>query len=271
MKKHLTSIILALIFITGLSLLLYPTVSDYWNSLHQSRVIDSYVSTVNEMDEAKKQELWNAADAYNQTLAGQPQNFTLSGDAIKEYNQQLKVDNTDAISYIEIPKINCKLPIYHGTEEETLQVAVGHLPGSSLPVGGESTHCVLTGHRGLPSAELFSELDELEVGDTFTLTTLGQTLTYQVDLISIVLPSETDLLSIEEGKDLVTLVTCTPYGVNTHRLLVRGHRISNEEASKLNITADAYKIPPIMIAPIFAAILVLLLVLGLIIRRRRKR
>ncbi len=269
MRKHLSSIILALIFLVGLSLLLYPTVSDYWNSIHQSRAIAGYEEEVDEMEEAKLEELWQSAEAYNQKLATSEQTFSLKGEEMEEYEQLLSVTEKGIMASIEIPKIDCKLPIYHGTEDEVLQVAVGHLPGTSLPVGGESSHCVLTGHRGLPSAQLFSKLDQLEEGDIFILNTLGRTLTYQVDQISIVLPAEIDSLRIVEGKDLVTLVTCTPYGVNTHRLLVRGHRISDTAAGQINVTADAYEIPPIMIAPVFAAILIVLLLIGVRVRARK--
>lgn len=271
MRKHLSSIILALIFLIGLSLLLYPTVSDYWNSLHQSRAIKGYQEEVESMDKEEIARLWESAEAYNEKLAQKKQSFSLNTEEIEDYNSQLSVTEKGIMASIEIPKINCKLPIYHGTEDEVLQVAVGHLPGSSLPVGGESSHCVLTGHRGLPSAQLFSKLDQLEEGDIFILETLGQKLTYQVDQISIVLPSEIDSLRIVEGEDLCTLVTCTPYGVNTHRLLVRGHRISNETAGQINVTADAYQIPPIMIAPLFAAILLGLLFIGLYFRSRKKK
>lgn len=200
MRKHLSSIILALIFLIGLSLLLYPTVSDYWNSLHQSRAIKGYQEEVESMDEEEIARLWESAETYNEKLAQKKQSFSLNTEEIEDYNSQLSVTEKGIMASIEIPKINCKLPIYHGTEDEVLQVAVGHLPGSSLPVGGESSHCVLTGHRGLPSAQLFSKLDQLEEGDIFILETLGQKLTYQVDQISIVLPSEIDSLRIVEEK-----------------------------------------------------------------------
>ncbi len=271
MKKHLSSIILALIFITGLSLLLYPTVSDYWNSLHQSRAIASYQEKVAQLDNTELQEEWEKAEEYNKELAEKEQNFDLSEEELEEYNKLLTVGDGDVMAVIDIEKIDCRLPIYHTTSDEVLNSGVGHLPGSSLPIGGESTHCVLTGHRGLPSATLFTNLDKLEEGDTFTIEVLDQVLTYEVEEISIVLPAEVNNLGIRKGEDLVTLVTCTPYGVNTHRLLVTAHRTDNLEQSQIHITADAYKIDPILIAPIFAAILLLLLVVGLIVRARNRK
>ena len=176
------------------------------------------------------------------------------------------------MSYIEIPSIDCSLPIYHGTDEGVLQKAIGHIPGSSLPVGGKSTHCVLSGHRGLPSAKLFTDLDQLKEGDTFLLRTLDETLTYQVDQILIVEPDELEALQIEEGEDLCTLVTCTPYGVNSHRLLVRGHRIANQaDASSIRVTADAVQIDPILVAPVVGVPILVILLIGLLARTRKKR
>lgn len=270
MKKHLSNIILVLIFITGLSLLLYPTVSNYWNSIHQSRTISSYSNAVRDLDDKKYQEILESARAYNAKLFSENGGLALSEDKIEEYNSELKVEGTDVMSYITIDKIDVSLPIYHGTDEETLQVAVGHINGSSLPVGGESTHCVLSGHRGLPSAVLFSDLDRLEVGDTFVLHTLDETLTYEVDKISIVEPTDVDNLQIVEGEDLCTLVTCTPYGVNSHRLLVRGHRVPNEQTS-VRVTSEAVQIEPIQIAPFFAALLIILIMIPALIRSRKNR
>ena len=239
-KKDFSTIALIVVFFVGVSVLLYPTVSDYWNSLHQSQAIATYADSVENMDEQDYEKLWDAAVSYNQKLFQSGHGLGLKDEEKEEYNELLDVSGTGIMSYIEIPKIKCSLPIYHGTDEGVLQIAVGHIEGSSLPVGGLNTHCVLSGHRGLPSAKLFSNLDKLEEGDIFMIRTLDQTLTYEVDQIRIVLPDEVEDLKIEEGKDLCTLVTCTPYGINTHRLLVRGHRVANqEEAEAVRVTADA--------------------------------
>lgn len=229
MKRIIINIFIGLIFLTGLSVLLYPTVSDYINELHSSRAIASYDNTVTEMapeDYSKEQE---AAAAYNEYLA----NFSnLSAAATTEterddspYNELLNIGGNGIIGAIKIPVVKINLPIYHGTDESVLQVASGHYLGSSLPIGGESTHAILTGHRGLPSAKLFTDLDRLEEGDTFYIKVLGEILEYQIDQIEIVLPEEVDGLSITQGEDYVTLVTCTPYGINSHRMLIRGTRI----------------------------------------------
>ena len=212
-----------MVFLVGLSLLLYPTVSDYWNSLHQSRAIASYAGQVAGLDDEVYEALWAEAEAYNETLPDKADRFNMSEEELEEYQTYLSVSGTNVIGYIEIDKIGCYLPIYHGTDESVLQVGVGHLEGSSLPVGGPGTHCVISGHRGLPSAKLFTDLDQMEVGDTFVLYVLDETLTYEVDQIRIVEPTEMSELAIVEGEDYCTLVTCTPYGINTHRLLVRGH------------------------------------------------
>lgn len=272
MKKHLPTIVLVLVFLTGLGLLLYPSVSDYWNSLHQSRAIASYVEATVNMDNTAYEEAEEAAAAYNQRLASQPQRYMLTDEETEEYNALLDLGGTGIMSYIEIPRIKCDLPIYHGTNADVLQIAVGHVAGSSLPVGGESTHCVLSAHRGLPSAKLFTNLDQLVEGDIFFLQTLGDTLTYEVDRILIVLPEEIEALQIEEGKDYCTLVTCTPYGINSHRLLVRGHRIENQaEPGAVRVTADAMQIEPIIVAPIVAAAMLLLLLGGLLVFGKRGR
>lgn len=272
MKKHFTTIILILILLTGLSLLLYPSVSDYWNSFHQSRAIATYAEEVAQLDNTDYEGLLEAAREYNQTLLGKSNRYVLSDEERKEYESLLNVSGTGVIGYIEIPSIKCSLPIYHGTDEAVLQIAVGHIEGSSLPVGGESTHSVLSGHRGLPSAKLFTDLDQLMVGDEFMLRVLDETLTYEVDQIRIVLPAELSDLEIVEGKDYCTLVTCTPYGVNSHRLLVRGHRVENhEDAASIRVTADAMQIDPILVAPVVAAPILLLLLIILLLPRRRNR
>lgn len=272
-KKDFSTIALIVVFFVGVSVLLYPTVSDYWNSLHQSQAIATYADSVENMDEQDYEKLWDAAVSYNQKLFQSRHGLGLKDEEKEEYNELLDVSGTGIMSYIEIPKIKCSLPIYHGTDEGVLQIAVGHIEGSSLPVGGLNTHCVLSGHRGLPSAKLFSNLDKLEEGDIFMIRTLDQTLTYEVDQIRIVLPDEVDDLKIEEGKDLCTLVTCTPYGINTHRLLVRGHRVANqEEAEAVRVTADAMLVDNRIVAMCIAVpVLVLLLIYVAFGGRRRKR
>lgn len=275
MKKNRSTIILILIFLVGLSVMLYPTVSDYVNQRHQSRALASYDETVNEMSDADYTAYFEAADAYNQRLAATPNSF-FTPEQVSGYDETLDVSGTGIMGYITIPKISVKLPIYHGTDEGVLQVAAGHLEGSSLPVGGAGTHAVISAHRGLPSAKLFTDLDELEVGDRFTITVLDRVLTYEVDQISIVLPTETDQLLPTEGMDYVTLMTCTPYGVNTHRLLVRGKRVETTESQKhIRVTADVFRIEPIIVAAILAIPMLLAALVGVLVaphlRKRSKR
>ena len=272
MRKHLSTIILLFILFIGLSLLLYPTVSDYWNSFHQTRAIATYAENVANLDNNQYDQLWEDARAYNQALPFRSNPYYLSEEQRAEYESLLDVSGLGVMGYIEMPEIDVSLPIYHGTEESVLQVAVGHLDWTSLPVGGESTHCVLSGHRGLPSAKLFTNLDKLREGDTFLLRVLDEVLTYEVDQILIVEPQETAALRVVEGKDYCTLVTCTPYGINTHRLLVRGHRVDNvEQAKTIRVTADAVQIEPLLVAPIVAIPMLLILLVLLLLPRRRKR
>ena len=272
-KKGNFTTLLILVLLAGLSLLLYPSLSDYWNSFHQTRAIATYAEKVANLNQDQYDEIWAAAESYNASLADRVNAYLLSDAQKEEYQQLLNVSGLGVMGYIEIPSIDCSLPIYHGTEESVLQIAVGHLDWSSLPVGGESTHCVLSGHRGLPSAKLFTNLDKLQTGDIFMLRVLDNVLTYEVDQILIVEPQETEALRIEEGKDYCTLVTCTPYGINTHRLLVRGHRIDNiEEAKTVRVTADAIQIEPLLVAPVVAIpILLLLLILLLLPKKPRKK
>lgn len=271
MKKNRSTIILILIFLVGLSVMLYPTVSDYVNQRHQSRALASYDETVNEMSDADYTAYFEAADAYNQRLAATPNSF-FTPEQVSGYDETLDVSGTGIMGYITIPRIGVELPVYHGTSDGVLQVAAGHLEGSSLPVGGAGTHAVISAHRGLPSAKLFTNLDELEAGDTFTITVLDRVLTYEVDRISIVLPTETDLLQPVEGQDYVTLMTCTPYGINTHRLLVRGHRVTApENLKRIRVSADATRIEPILIAPLLAVPLLLLLLIGLLVSGRKRK
>ena len=270
MRKHFTNFILMFILFVGLSLLLYPTASDYWNSHHQTRAITTYADNVAALDQARYEELLEAARQYNEKLASQEPHYQLSEEEKEEYESTLEVSDTGIMGYIEIPEIDVKLPIYHGTDDAVLQTAVGHLEWTSLPVGGESTHCVISGHRGLPSAKLFTSLDKLREVDTFLLRVLDEVLTYEVDQILIVEPQDTEALQIEEGKDYCTLMTCTPYGINTHRLLVRGHRIENaEEAREIRVTADAMQVDPFLVAPVVGVLLLLIILLASHCRRKR--
>ena len=269
MRKHLSTIVLVILLLIGLSLLLYPTVSDYWNSFHQTKAITTYAENVAALDNASYDAIWDAARQYNRNLCSRSNSFLLSEEQKAEYESLLDISGQGVMGYIEIPEIDVSLPIYHGTEDPVLQVAIGHLEWSSLPVGGESTHCVLSGHRGLPSAKLFTNLDQLAEGDLFVIRTLDEVLTYEVDRILIVLPSELQALAAEEGKDLCTLVTCTPYGVNSHRMLVRGHRVDNQSEA-VRLTADAIRVDPLLVAPI-AAIPLLLALLLLLAAAPKKR
>ena len=271
MRKNLSTIILILIFLVGLSVMLYPSVSDAVNRKHQSRAVASYAEEVEQLSDADYQTYFDAADAYNRQLNTTPNAF-YKPDLVSGYAQTLDISGTGIMGYITIPKISVELPIYHGTDEGVLQVAAGHLEGSSLPVGGAGTHAAISAHRGLPSAKLFTNLDELEVGDRFTITVLNRVLTYEVDQISIVLPTEIDQLLPTEGMDYVTLMTCTPYGINTHRLLVRGRRITTPDKLKhIRVTADAVKIEPIITAPIMALPLLLVLLLWLLFSNRKRK
>ena len=272
MKKHLSTIALILVLLAGVSLLLYPTVSDYWNARHASKAVADYTQNVQALDQDAYDELLAAAEDYNRSLLTRENGFFLTEEQQAQYESLLDISGTGIMGYIEIPNIKLSLPIYHGTEESVLQIAVGHLDWSALPVGGEGTHCVLSGHRGLPSAKLFTNLDQLREGDTFTLRVLDEVLCYEVDQIRIVEPQDTAALLPEPGQDLCTLVTCTPYGVNTHRLLVRGHRIETpDSADAIRVTSDAMQIEPILVAPAVGVPLVLLAVAILLLSDRRHR
>ena len=270
-KSYVSTVILLVILLLGIALLLYPTVSDYYNSFHQTKAIAGYTEELTHIDEDRYAELWSAAEAYNASLVGRDNDYLLSDEQKAQYDELLNVSGTGIMGYIEIPTLRSTLPLYHGTDEAVLQIALGHLEWTSLPVGGESTHCVISGHRGLPSAKLLTELDRLEPGDVFMLCILDEVLTYEVDQIKIVLPSETEALKIVEGKDYCTLVTCTPYGINTHRLLVRGHRIENaEEARTAVVTSDAIQIDPLIVAPIAAIPILLLLLIIILLPNHRQ-
>ena len=266
MKNKLTTILLIPALFAGLSLLLYPTVSDYWNSLHASQAVADYAENVRNLEAEKYEQVLQDAKSYNQMLPYEQTTFALSEEEKEAYDALLDISGTGVMGYIEIPTVNISLPVYHGTEDAVLQIAVGHLEWSSLPVGGESTHCVLSGHRGLPSAKLFTNLDKLVAGDKFIMRVLDEVLTYEVDQILIVEPTDVSTLMIEAGKDLCTLVTCTPYGINSHRLLVRGHRIENqEEAQAIRVTSDPIQIEPLIVAPAVALPMLLVLLMILLV------
>ena len=271
MKRNLSTVILIVVFLAGLSLLLYPAASDYWNSLRQSKVISEYAADVEKLDHATYDQVLSAAKKYNEELLTAEDRFHPTAAERKKYEGLLNISQNGMMGYIEIPSIKKSLAIYHGVDESVLQVAVGHIEGSSLPVGGESTHSVISAHRGLPSAKLFTNLDKLTVGDLFLIRVLDETLTYEVDQILIVKPHEVGALAIEKGKDYCTLITCTPYGINTHRLLVRGHRVENQaDAASIRVTADAMQVDPMLVAPMIAAPMLLLLLLWLLVKHRKR-
>ena len=263
-KEQKVNIILCLVILIGIGLLSYPTVSDWWNSFHQTRAVASYAAAVSQMKTEDYDRLFAEADDYNRKLAGTGMKWSMTDEEIREYNSILDISDNGIMGYIDIPRIRQTLPIYHGTDDAVLQVAIGHLAGTSLPVGGDSTHCVVSGHRGLPSARLFTDLDRLIVGDIWTMTVLNRTVTYEVDQIRIVEPEDLSELQIVQGSDYCTLLTCTPYGINTHRLLVRGHRIPNLDGDA-NVTADAMQVDQTLVAMVVAVIILLILVIILLI------
>lgn len=269
-KISVSNIILTVILLAGISVMLYPTVSDWWNSRHASQAIANYVEAVTGMDQELKTQMLEAARQYNASLSAGV-HFKLTEEEYAEYESLLDLTGSGIMGYIQIPSINVNLPVYHGTEESILQVAVGHIAGSSLPVGGEGTHCVVSGHRGLPTARLFTDLDDLGVGDVFTLNVLEETLTYEVDQIRIVLPEEVDDLAIVSGKDYCTMVTCTPYGINTHRMLVRGHRIDNIDNNVIVVSAEASRIPSYYVIPAVGIPLLFVTLVIMLLRSGRKR
>ncbi len=271
MKKHLSTIALILVLLAGVSLLLYPTVSDYWNARHASKAVADYTQNVQALDQDAYDELLAAAEDYNRSLLTRESGFFLTEEQQAQYESLLDISGTGIMGYLEIPSINVSLPIYHGTSDSVLQIAVGHLDWTSLPVGGESTHCVLSGHRGLPSAKLFTNLDQIVEGDTFIIRVLDEVLTYEVDRILIVEPEDVTALQIEPGKDLCTLVTCTPYGINSHRLLVRGHRVETEqEEAAVRLVSDGIQIEPLLVAPVVALPMLLALLLVLLLSGNKR-
>lgn len=271
MRKHISTIILCITFITGLSLLLYPTVSNYWNAQHQTQAVVDYTEKIEKMDDSEKLNEIGRAEDYNSMLIDNGRRFSPSKQEDELYLGILSIDDNGMMGYITIPELRLKLAIYHGVDESVLQVGIGHIEGSSLPVGGESTHCVLSGHRGLPSAKLFTDIDKLELGDVFMLHVYDKVLTYEVDQILIVEPEDYSALAIEEGKDYCTLVTCTPYGINTHRLLVRGHRVENKVIEGTRVTSDAIKVNKYLVIAGLSLLLLFVYYLFLLIVRLYKK
>lgn len=267
-KLSLSTIVLVVIFLLGIAILLYPTVSNYINGINATRAISNYDDTVSQLTEAQKEQMLADADAYNASLVGKGADYITGAPQDDTYKSLLNVTDDGVMGYVTIKKLDVKLPIYHGTDDAVLASGAGHLEGSSLPVGGVGTHSVITGHRGLPAAKLFTDLDQLEEGDTFTVTVLGRTLTYQVDQVKIVLPDETDDLAIDPDQDYCTLLTCTPYAVNTHRLLVRGVRVDNP--TDANVPADAKRIDPLAVAPLIAVPILVVLLIVLLRGRSHK-
>jgi len=283
-KRNGSTLILFGVFLIGLLIFLYPSIADYWNSFHQTRAIMSYSETVSKMSSEDYEKEIHEALNYNAKLAKEGINWNMSDSDIEVYNNVLNFTGNGNMGYIKIDKIKVMLPIYHGMSESVLQTSIGHIEGTSFPVGAYSydyekgrvtdpsdgSHCVLSGHRGLPSAKLFSDLDKLVEGDTFNLNILGETYTYQVDQIRVVLPTDLSEIQIVEGKDYCTLVTCTPYGINTHRLLVRGHRVDNPQGD-VAVVADAMIIDSVYVAPFIAAPIILILVLIVLLGNRKPK
>lgn len=266
-RVSLSTVILVAIMIVGVAILLYPTVSDWWNSMHATQAIAGYVETVENLSEEEKEKMIEEARAYNESLPNGV-NYSLSKEELERYNNTLDVTGTGIMGYVQIKSIGVNLPIYHSVDEGILQIAIGHIPGSSLPIGGERTHCVTSGHRGLPSAKLFSDLDKLSEGDTFTITVLDETITYMIDQIRIVLPEETKELAIVDGEDYCTLTTCTPYGVNSHRILMRGRRIENLDG--MVVPAEAIRIPTYVVIPVVGIPILFIVLVGTLIHYRRR-
>lgn len=268
-KKDPTTILLVIIFFVGLCVLLYPTISNFYNTYGVRKALEKYDNAIKSIDTTTLKEMLEDAEEYNKELFRNQIPFHNGEVEDEKYGKLLNPLETGMMGYITISKLGINLPIYHGTAEEVLSKSAGHLEGSSLPIGGENTHSIITGHRGLPTAKLFTNLDKLETGDIFVLNIINQKLTYEVDDIKIVLPEEVDELEIVEGKDYVTLVTCTPYGINTHRLLIRGHRIENANLSI--VPADAIQINSIVLAPIIAVPILLILVIFVVLNPKNNK
>ncbi len=269
----ISTIILIIILLVGLSVMLYPIISNWWNTREQRRAIENYKAIIYEMESDETERLLSEAHDYNEQLAGIYAPF-INYEQISGYEDILNVSGTGIMGYITIPVIHAEFPIYHGTSEEVLNVAAGHLQGSSIPVGGKNTHAVISAHRGLPSAKLFTDLDKMVVGDTFTITILDEVLTYEVEEILIVKPEEVDKLAIIPNEDYVTLMTCTPYGVNTHRLLLRSHRIetvNDESAVKIKVNPDATQVDPMLVVPIIFTVFVIILIFFWIFGSKKRK
>ncbi len=271
MRDRLTYAVLILVFLVGLLAVLYPSLADYHNSKVQTQAIGNYESVLSNMSKEDYTALFEAADEYNRQLAKITQPF-MNYKQVEGYNDILNVGGNGIIGYVSIDKISVEIPIYHGTSKAVLSVAAGHLEGSSLPVGGSTTHAAISAHRGLPSAKLFTNLDKVDIGDTFTITVLDRVLTYQVDSVLIVNPNEMDSLYVTQDEDHCTLITCTPYGINTHRLLVRGTRIETvKEKPPIFVKNEAFIIDPIIVTPIVAIPMLLMLLVFVLIRYRKKK
>lgn len=260
MKSRKTTIILLISFFIGLSVLLYPSLSSYWNSKTQTEAIVDYESMLAQFKPEDYTAIFEQAYSYNQRLRDLAEPLR-NHKELTDYHNILNVSGIGMMGYITIPKISQELPVYHGTSDSVLSIAVGHLEGTSLPVGGKSTHSVVSAHRGLPTAVLFTHLDRMEIGDTFYFTILDRTITYEVDQIRIVEPNDTSLIRIEEGKDYCTLLTCTPYGINTQRLLVRGHQVDATQTRSIYIANEAYRIEPLVVMPFVALPIIFVLLI----------
>ncbi|MCF0259167.1 MAG: class C sortase [Erysipelotrichaceae bacterium] len=267
-SKGLSNKKLLIILLLGIGLISYPTISNWWNSRVQTKLIDSYVEKAEKMSKEEMQAEFDKGYAYNDQLK-KVEMPIINSDVVPGYEDTLKLSDQGMIGTIKIPKINLQLPVYHGTDEKTLSFAVGHIKGTSLPIGGKGSHAVLSAHRGLPSAQLFSNLDVLKEGDFFVITVLNRTFTYKVDQIRIVEPQEISDLTIDPDQDYVTLLTCTPYGVNTHRLLVRGHRVEGNE--ELVLTSEALELDSTIIAPVVAFPLLVVFVIFIFVKGRKKK
>jgi len=270
MQSKKTTIILLISFFIGLSVLLYPTISSYWNSKTQSEAIVDYEKILAARKPEDFTEIFESAEQYNQSLTELEFPLRDYSALENEYWKTLDISGTGMMGYITIPKISQELPVYHGTSDAVLGVAVGHFQGSSLPVGGENTHCVVSAHRGLPTATLFTYLDRMEIGDTFYFTILDRTITYEVDQIHIVEPDDLSQIQIEEGKDYCTLLTCTPYGINTQRLLVRGHQVSSSQERGIYITNEAYRIDTLVVMPFVALPIITILLIYVMFKPIKK-
>ncbi len=284
-KSHrVSNAILVLILLAGVAIAGYPAFSEYWNSMHQSRAIMGYAERVAELSNDEYLTVWEDALDYNRRLSQDPNPWAMTDEDVDDYERQLNVDGTGNMGFIFIPKIDVNLPVYHGTSDAVLQTSIGHIDGTSLPAGSVhpdpddfekvdfASHSILSGHRGLPSAKLFSDLDAMELGDVFYLTVLDQTLTYMVDKITVIVPEDSSELGLFPGKDYCTLMTCTPYGINTHRLLVRGIRVENDkELVDVRVTADALKIDPLYVVPFIAGPVLLLMILWVVLFAGRKK